>query len=319
MSLPSSGHGHTAEMGFEQITRYAVIALIAAVLLHGVAAVIDGGILAWWGAGPLGSPRLVGAGAIYVIAALAEIGAASLLLQPVVGGAGPPRKEEILSGTGKYLKLYYLVLGYFFLAGLAFTVAGAYVAGISLILASVFFGVVFAAWRGMFPMPPVMLAVFALVGGVLFSIYGFAPPIGISLYVFPYVFPGFLTSYASLGIEAGLLGLCIIFAGIYHLLTNMGVRNPGLEKVVYYIIIATGEVGFIVGGVQGLISIANRFAWWGAYIALSVFLLFYSLAALIGGLIALLYTAKQAITEISAMTSPPPAPPTPPPPPPSGS
>ncbi len=306
MSLPATNHGLGADAGLEHIAKYAVIALIVAVILHGIVNVITGGILVWLGTRPFAPARLIGAGVVAIIASFAEIGAAFLLLLPVISGAGLPRKEDILSGSGRYLLLFYLVIGYFFMTGLAFTIAGAYLAGISLILASIFFALVFIAWRGMFAIPPMIVAIFMVIGGVLFSIYGFA------------------TLDISLGMEAGVLGLGAIFVGIYYLLINMGVKNPGLEKAAYYITIMTGEVGFIVGGIGGFVAITNRFAWSGAYIAASVFTLLYGIAALIGGLIALLYTVKQAITEISAggpaatgaaaPAAPPASPPPPPPP-----
>ncbi len=308
MSSPSAGYGHATEVSLEQIAKYAVIALIVAVILHGISVMISGGILVWWGTRPFAPARLIGAGVMSIIAAFAEIGAAFLLLLPVISGEGLPRKEDVLSGAGRYALLYYLVLGYFFLAGLAYTIAGVYLAGISLILASIFFALVFVAWRGMFAMPPMVVAIFMVIAGVLFSIYGFA------------------TLDISLGMEAGVLGLGAIFVGIYYLLINMGVRNPGLEKAMYYIVIMTGEIGFIVGGIGGFVSIARGTAWVGAFIAVSVFTLLYGIAALIGGLIAFLYTVKQALAEISA-GSPPPAPAappaappaSPPPPPPPGS
>lgn len=303
MSSAGTSYESTPETSLEHIVNYAAIALIAAVILYGVATLIYGGIFIWIGTGPFGSPRLIGAGALVIIGALAEIGAASILLLPVIGGGGLPRKEEILSGVGRYGILYYLVLGYFFLIGLGYTVAGTYLAGISLILAAIFLGLVFAAWRRMFAIPPMITAIFMVIGGVLFSIYGFA-----SLDI-------------SLGMEAGVLGLGILFVGIYYLLINMGVRNPGLEKAMYYIVIMTGEAGFIVGGIGGFVAIANSLAWQGVRIAASVFTLLYGIAALIGGLIAFLYTVRQAIVEISAKSPPPPPaapaiPPASPPPPP---
>lgn len=307
MSTPSTGYGRTTEVNLEHIAKYAVIALIAAIILHSIASIISGGILVWSGTMGFGA-RIMGAGVLAIIAALAEIGAAFLLLLPAISGIGLPRKEDIMSGAGRYALLFYLVIGYFFLMGLAYTVAGAYLAGISLILASVFFALVLVAWRGMFPMPPMITAIFMVIGGVLFSIYGF------------------VTLDISLGMEAGVLGLGAIFVGIYYLLISMGVTNPGLEKAIYYIVIMTGEVGFIVGGIGGFISLTRRWAWVGMYIAVSVFTLLYGIAALIGGLIALLYTAKQAIAEVSAGAPPPapaeptaPPPASPPPPPPPGS
>ncbi len=291
MSSPRPSYGASSEIDLEHVVRYAVIALIVAVILHGIATLIYGGILVWLGTGMFGSARLIGAGALVIIGALAEVGAAFLLMLPVISGGGLPSKEEILSGVGRYGILYYLVLGYFFLIGLGYAVAGTYLAGISLILAAIFLGLVFAAWRRIFAIPPMITAIFMVIGGVLFSIYGFA-----SLDI-------------SLGMEAGVLGLGILFVGIYYLLINMGVRNPGLEKAMYYIVIMTGEAGFIVGGIGGFVSIANSLAWQGVRIAASVFTLLYGIAALIGGLIAFLYTIKQAITEISAKSPPPPPPP----------
>jgi len=308
VSSPTAMHGRTAEASLEQIMTYAVIALIAAVILDGIAYLTEGGIYAWAGASsPFGViPRYVGGGAVAIIAALAEIGVGFLLLLPVIGGEGLPKKEDILSGAGRYALLYYLVLGYFFLSGLAWTILGSYLPGISLILATVFFGLVYVAWRGMFAVPPTLTAIFMVIGGVLFSIFGFA------------------TLAVALGMEAGVLGLGAIFIGIYYLLISMGVKNPGLEKAMYYITIMTGEVGFIVGGIGGFVRIANSAMWAGPYIAYSVFSLLYGIAALIGGLIAFLYTIKEAIAEISAAGPAPtpsaPAPPAtpPPPPPPSG-
>lgn len=315
MSSLRPSYGASPETDLEHVVKYAVIALIVAVILHGVATLIYGGILVWLGTGMFGSTRLMGAGALFIIGALAEVGAAFLLLLPVISGGGLPRKEEILSGAGRYAILYYLVLGYFFLIGLGYTVVGAYLAGISLLLATVFLGLVFVVWRGMFAMPPMINAIFMVISGVLFSIYGFASlsiSLGISLSI-------------SLGMEAGVLGLGILFVGIYHLLISMNIKNPGLGKAMYYIVIMTAETGFIVGGIGAFVSIANGIAWSGPRVVASVFTLLYGIAALIGGLIAFLYTVNQAIAEISARSpTPPPAAPTappapPPPPPPPGS
>ena len=306
MSSPIAGYGTPAEASLEQIAKYAALALVAAVALYGLVDLVSGAVLVWRGTLPFMPARIIAAGALSIIASFAEIGVAALLLLPVMSGGTLPSKEEILSGTGRYSIIYYLVIGYFFLMGLAFTVAGAYLAGISLLLASIFFALVFVAWRGMFSMPPMVVAIFLIIGGVLLSIYGFA------------------TLVSAFGMEAGVLGIGTIFVGIYYLITNMGVRNPGLEKAMHYITVMTGEAGFIVGGIGGFVSIASGSAWSGPFIAVSVFTLLYGIAALIGGLIALLYTLKQAISELSAQgpapAAPPAAPPaTPPPPPPPGS
>ena len=307
MSSPSTSYGRTTDANLEHVVKYAVIALIAAIILDGLVNMIEGGIYIWLTTSLHWPARFGGAGAVAIIASLAEMGVGFLLLLPIISGKGIPRKEDIMSGTGRYALLFYLVIGYFFLAGLAYTILGAYLPGISLILASVFFALVYVAWRGMFAMPPMVTAIFMVIGGVLFSIYGFA------------------TLTVSLGMEAGVLGVGAIFVGIYYLLINMGVKNPGLEKAMYYITLMTGEVGFIVGGIGGFVRIANGAMWSGIYIAVSVFTLFYGIAALIGGLIAFLYTVKQAISEISSGGPAPapataPAPPTtPPPPPPPGS